>query len=112
MADVHHHIVPPKHYIINFLALGVLMVLTIYAATIDLGSGWNLALALAIATTKATLIVLIFMDVRHASQLTWLFAGAGFFWFLIMISITLVDMNPNVHESMGTPYTMPIAPPN
>ena len=107
-----HHIVPPKHYFINFGALTVLMFLTVWVARFDITifPGANLVIALAIAITKASLIVLIFMDVRHGSHLTWLFAGAGFFWFLIMILVTLVDMNPGVHEAMGSPYTVPIPP--
>lgn len=108
MAD--HKIVPWQHYAINCAALMVLMVATVLAARLDLGV-FNLPLALAIAITKAALIVLIFMDVRHGSELTWLFAGAGFFWFLILICITLVDMNPGVHEVLGSPYTEPIPPP-
>ena len=102
-----HHIVPPKHYFLNFSALTVLMVATVLAARMDLGA-FNLPVALLIAITKAALIVLVFMDVRHASQLTWVFAGAGFFWFMILLGITMVDMAPAVHESMGTAYTQAI----
>jgi len=99
-----HHIVSPKYYAMNFVALTVLMIATVLVSFVHLGV-FNLPVALAIAITKAMLIILIFMDVRNASQLTWVFAGAGFFWFMILLGITMVDMAPGVHESMGTAYT-------
>jgi hypothetical protein len=38
-----------------------------------------------------TLVVLVFMHLRYHSRLTWVFAGAGFIWFSIMVSFTLSD---------------------
>ena len=36
-------------------------------------------------------VVLYFMHVRWGSRLTWVVAGSGFFWLLIMFSFTLTD---------------------
>jgi cytochrome c oxidase subunit 4 len=44
-----------------------------------------------IATCKALLVLLYFMHVRYSPRLTWVVAGAGFFWFLILIVFTLSD---------------------
>jgi cytochrome c oxidase subunit 4 len=62
----------------------------VWAAFVDLGV-WNPVIALAIATTKAVLVVLYFMHVRYSSKLTMLTVGAGIFMFLTLISLTLAD---------------------
>jgi cytochrome c oxidase subunit 4 len=81
-----HHITPVKDYVMTFLALLVLMVLTIVAAKFNFGAANNV-IAMIIAITKATMVVLIFMGVRHNTRLTWLWAGLGFVWFLLMFGI-------------------------
>ena len=92
VAHPEHHIVTPGVYLKVLLALTVLMCLTIFAWTIDFGHPWiNLSVALIIALAKMTCIMLFFMHVKYSSKLTWVFAGAGFFWFIIMISFTLAD---------------------
>ena len=99
-----HAIVPARYYIINFAALTVLMFLTVWVSTVELG--WlNLPVALLIAITKATLIVLIFMDVRRGTQLVMIFAAAGFLWFLIMVGFTITDY---AAQDMGGVYTEPL----
>jgi cytochrome c oxidase subunit 4 len=65
-------------------------VLTFWAATQDFGA-FNPVIALAIACTKATLVILFFMHVRYSSKLTKLTVVAGFFWLLIMITLSLSD---------------------
>jgi cytochrome c oxidase subunit 4 len=57
---------------------------------VDLGF-WNPIIALAIASTKAVLVVLFFMHVWYSSKLTKLTVFAGVFTFLILISLTLTD---------------------
>ena len=85
-----HHIVGPGVYVVILFALLVGTGLTVWASFIDLGV-WNPVIALAIATTKATLVVLYFMHVRYSSKLTMLTVGAGIFMFLTLISLTLAD---------------------
>ncbi len=85
------HIVPVKNYIFVFLALMVLTVLTYSIAYVDLG-GFNLIVALAIAITKASLVVLIFMHVKYSTTLTKAVVASGFFFFLIMIFFTMNDL--------------------
>ncbi|MBI2431997.1 MAG: cytochrome C oxidase subunit IV family protein [Candidatus Hydrogenedentes bacterium] len=86
------HIVTPKVYAMNLTVLGVLMALTVAVYYIHLGNNvLNLAAALIIACAKMTCIALIFMHVRWSSKLTWAFAGAGLFWFMIMLTYTFAD---------------------
>jgi len=70
-----------------FGALMVLLVATVAVANLHVSPHLALAIALAIAIAKALLIILYFMGVRYSSQRVWLFAGAGFFWLLIMLTI-------------------------
>jgi len=86
-----HHVVPKSTYFVVSVVLGVLLVATVAAARVDLGP-WNVPIALAIAMTKAILIVLFFMHVRYGSPLVRLFAAGGFFWLLIMLTFILTDV--------------------
>jgi len=51
----------------------------------------NPAVALTIAVVKAVLVILFFMHVIYSSKLTKLTVAAGFFWLLIMITMSLSD---------------------
>jgi cytochrome c oxidase subunit IV len=73
-------------------------------AFFDLGGGINTAIALTIAVGKALLVILFFMHVRYSDRLTWVFAGAGFFWLLILIGGTMSD----VITRQQIPSTMPV----
>lgn len=84
------HITPVRTYFLVYLALLLLLALTIGLAFVDLGF-LNEVIAMTIAVIKATLVILYFMHVRGSSQLTKLFVFAGFFWLLILVSLTLTD---------------------
>ncbi|MGH9712435.1 MAG: cytochrome C oxidase subunit IV family protein [Candidatus Acidiferrales bacterium] len=84
------HVVPLRVYISVFLALLVLTGLTTWVAYFDLGP-MNTVLALAIAVAKMLLVILFFMHVKYSSGLTRLIILAGFFWFAILVGLTLSD---------------------
>ncbi len=84
------HVVPVKIYVLVFLALIALTGLTTGVAFVNLGP-FNTVAALAIAVCKMLLVILFFMHVRHSSHLTKIVVVAGFFWLLILISLTLSD---------------------
>lgn len=73
-----------------FVALMALLGATVAVAEVDLGP-WNFVVATAIATTKATLIVLFFMNVRYSTPLARMIAFGGFFWLVIMFVLTFSD---------------------
>jgi cytochrome c oxidase subunit IV len=89
-AEHEHHIVGPMVYVIILFALLIGTALTVWASFIDMGP-WNPVIALAIATTKASLVVLFFMGVKYSTKLTKLTVFAGVFTFLTLISMTLAD---------------------
>jgi cytochrome c oxidase subunit 4 len=87
-------------YVAVFLLLLVLTGLTVWVAYYDLGilSTW---IAMTIAVTKGLLVVLYFMHVRYSSRLTWVVAGAGFLWLIILIALTLSDYRTRLPVSLG-----------
>jgi cytochrome c oxidase subunit IV len=87
---VSEHIVSPKIYIGIFLSLMVLTAATVAAAYVNLGA-FNIVIALAIASLKATLVVLYFMHVRYSPKRTHMVIIAAVFWLAIMLALTLSD---------------------
>lgn len=77
-------------YYLVFAALLVLLAATVGAAYLNLGA-WAVPVAMAIATAKALLIVLIFMHVRYESGIVQIFAVSGFLWLGILFSFLLTD---------------------
>ena len=96
------HITSPKVYIAIFLSLMVLTVVTILVAFQDLGP-FNDIVALGIAITKATLVVLYFMHVRHSTPFTKLTVVSGFVWLIFLITLTLADYLTRgwIHPQLG-----------
>jgi cytochrome c oxidase subunit 4 len=84
------HIASPKLYYAVFAALIVGTVLTYLAALVDFGF-FNNVVMLTIAVTKMLLVMLFFMGVRWSSRLTWVVAGSGFVFLLILFTITMSD---------------------
>jgi cytochrome c oxidase subunit 4 len=78
-------------YLSVFAALMVLLFLTVAAAFLPHLGFLNIGIALAIATIKATLVILFFMHVVEASRLTKLFVAGSFIWLGIMFAFTFTD---------------------
>jgi cytochrome c oxidase subunit 4 len=85
-----HHIVTPAQYAMVYLTLLVGTGLTVWAAYVDLGV-MNPIIALGIACFKAVVVILFFMHVKYQSGLIKMTVGAGFFTFLVLITMTLSD---------------------
>ena len=92
------HIVSRRIYYGIFGALMGLTWLSYWVAFQDVDThlwGMHIALnpviALAIATTKALLVILYFMHVRYAGKLTKVTVLAGFFWLAILLVMTMGD---------------------
>jgi cytochrome c oxidase subunit IV len=85
-----HPVVPVKTYILVYLALMFLLVLTLAVAYIEM-FGLNTIFAIAVASIKAFLVILYFMHVRYSTILTRIFILSGFLWMAILIGLTLTD---------------------
>jgi cytochrome c oxidase subunit 4 len=82
----HSHVAPASMYLKVFAALVVGTILTVAAARVDMGALNNVVM-LAIAGTKAALVILFFMHVRWGTRLTAVVAMAGFFWLILLFTI-------------------------
>ena len=91
MSEHSGHIVPSK---LNWLVFFILIAATFFTAwiaTVDLGP-YNTVVALVIATCKASIVVLIFMQVKYTSEkmtkAVLLFAVA---WLILLLFLSLID---------------------
>lgn len=84
------HVVSPKIYVVILFALLLGTYLTVSAALRDFGP-WNIIIALAIATTKAVLVVLFFMHARYSPKRTQLVIVCAVFWLALLLGMTMSD---------------------
>jgi len=84
------HVAPKSMYFTIFGLLMVFTALTVFAAFHHLGV-FNFPVAIGIAVTKATLVILFFMHAKYSSRLTKLFVGMSFFFLLILLTLTMTD---------------------
>jgi cytochrome c oxidase subunit 4 len=85
------HIVSVRVYITIFLVLLVGTALTVWAAFVDFPYGLNTVIAMTIAVTKATFVVLYFMHVRYSARLVWVIVGSALLWMAILFAFTFAD---------------------
>jgi|SRR5688572_28508124 len=84
------HVAPKTLYYTIFGTLMVLTIVTVEVATHNFGV-LNFPVAIGIAITKATLVILFFMHAKYSSALTKLFVGTAFFFLGIMLVLTMSD---------------------
>jgi cytochrome c oxidase subunit 4 len=84
------HVVPVKVYLGVFFALCVLTVITVAVTGYDFGP-FNLIVALGVAVTKATLVVLYFMHARYSPKLTGVVIASSIAFFTILVFLLLTD---------------------
>jgi cytochrome c oxidase subunit 4 len=85
------HIVPVRVYVTIFLVLLVGTALTVMAAFQDFPWQLNTIVAMTIAITKATFVVLYFMHVRYSTRLVWVIVASALFWMVILFALTFSD---------------------
>ena len=84
------HVVPVAVLLAVFVCLAILTVMTVGATRFDLG-GWNLWIAMGIATIKAALVALYFMHLRYDHPFNALIFVVGVVVLGLFISLTLLD---------------------
>jgi cytochrome c oxidase subunit IV len=84
------HVVPKRIYIVVCATLLAMTLITTLVAFVDLGR-FNTVVALAIATFKASLVVLFFMGARYAPRLTRVVIICGLFFLALLLSFSIVD---------------------
>jgi cytochrome c oxidase subunit IV len=86
---VPEHIVSTKVYAIVCVFLLSMTAVTWYMGRLNLGP-WSIPVALSIATFKASLVALLFMDLSDSSRPVQGVAAAGLAWLAILLA-TLTD---------------------
>ena len=84
------HVAPKSLYYSIFGALMVFTIVTVEVATHNFGV-LNFPVAIGIAITKATLVVLFFMHAKYSSRLTKMFVGTALFFLTILLGLTMTD---------------------
>jgi caa(3)-type oxidase subunit IV len=87
----HHHILPFKMIATIGACLMVLTVITVWVAGIDLGR-LNFVVAMAVASTKALLVALFFMNLKYDRAENGVIFGTSFVFLAIFIMLTSVDL--------------------
>ncbi|MCH8122792.1 MAG: cytochrome C oxidase subunit IV family protein [Bacteroidetes bacterium] len=90
MAHAEHHITPKKTLIQVFVALITLTAITVFAAQMDLGP-LNVPIALSIAIVKASLVVVIFMALKHDNRMNAVVFLVGAVFVVVFLVLTLFD---------------------
>lgn len=87
-----HHIVTPKTYITIIAFLFALTAATVWVAFQHFGDPWNDVIAIGIALTKATLVVLFFMHVKWSERTTKLAVILAVLFLVVLLLITMSDI--------------------
>ncbi len=85
-----HHITSNKTYIIVWLALMVMTVVTVYISYINFGV-LNIVIALVVASIKASIVALYFMHLKFEDSITWVFALFPLSLLALLIAMTMTD---------------------
>jgi cytochrome c oxidase subunit IV len=78
-------------YLLVWVALMVLVALTVASSYVKLGS-FNLAVSMAISAAKTALVMTLYMELRREQGTVIVFAITGFCWLALMIAPTVADI--------------------
>lgn len=79
-----------KQLLLVYLALMLLLALTVFLSLCPLGS-WSAPLSLMIAAAKAALVLFYFMKLKESSNSLRIMALGSLFWLLMLLSLTASD---------------------
>jgi len=107
---MHHHVIPMKVYLGIYFALLVLTLATVGVSYLPVNPFLHLVGAIAIATVKTVLIVLVFMHVKYNDHLIKAYAGVGFVALIIFLIFLVGDyafkLNGLSPSTSATPFDM------
>jgi cytochrome c oxidase subunit IV len=116
MSDEHHddnqisHVASIKVLLGTGSTLLFLTILTVAATKVDFGANINLALAMVIAVTKATLVVLFFMHLRYDRLFHTVVFVSAICAASLFVGFTLMDSSQYQHTNIWHPSEPPAAP--
>ncbi|MEZ4367743.1 MAG: cytochrome C oxidase subunit IV family protein [Kofleriaceae bacterium] len=92
------HVASARTMLTTWGMLMVLTVITVLATKVDFGSKTNLALAMAVAAIKATLVVLFFMHLRYDKLFHSVLLVGAILAGALFVGFTLMDSNQYQHS--------------
>jgi cytochrome c oxidase subunit IV len=104
------HVAAPKILLGTWVALMILTLITVTATKIDLGASYNLAVAMAIAVVKATLVVLFFMHLRYDKLFHSVLVVGGLLAASLFVGFALMDSGQYQQTIIWDPTSPPPAP--
>ena len=118
MAHAHHddhgneisHVAAAKVLLATGGSLLVLTLVTVLATKIDFGANINLALAMVIAVTKATLVILFFMHLRYDKLFHTVVFVSAVLAASLFVGFTLMDSSQYQETNIWQPASPPRAP--
>jgi cytochrome c oxidase subunit 4 len=99
------HITPLKVYLTVGFALLALTAITVRVSLIDLG-GWNVVVALLIASFKGALVAMFFMHLLYDKKIYSIVFSMGLLFLSIFIALTMFDTlrRGDIHEIKAEPF--------
>jgi cytochrome c oxidase subunit 4 len=104
------HVATIKTLVATGGTLLVLTLVTVLATKIDFGANINLAIAMVIAVTKATLVVLFFMHLRYDRLFHSVVFCSALLAASLFVGFTLMDTGQYQHTNLWHPSAPPAAP--
>jgi cytochrome c oxidase subunit 4 len=111
--DDHHglaHVATVKTLLATGGTLLLLTIVTVLATKIDFGANINLAIAMVIAVTKATLVILFFMHLRYDRLFHSVVFVSAILAAALFVGFTLMDSGQYQHTNIWHPDRPPSAP--
>ena len=111
--DPHHglsHVATVKVLVATGGTLLVLTLVTVLATKVDFGANINLAIAMAIAVFKATLVILFFMHLKYDRLFHTVVFVSAFLAASLFVGFTLMDSNQYQQTNIWNPDAPPAAP--
>lgn len=81
---------PALLYVAAWLVLILLTGISVLSAFLDIGV-YAPVIQYGIAATQAAIVFILFMRLKGPPSLKWVFAGAGFFWLMILYGLSMTD---------------------
>lgn len=111
--DAHHgisHVAAARVLLATGGTLLILTILTVLATKVDFGANINLAVAMVIAVTKATLVILFFMHLRYDKLFHTVVFVSAILAASLFVGFTLMDSSQYQPTNIWTPSAPPRAP--
>ena len=111
--DDHHgisHVAAARVLLATGTTLLFLTLITVLATKIDFGANINLAVAMVIAVTKATLVILFFMHLRYDKLFHSVVFVSAILAACLFVGFTLMDTGQYQQTNIWNPTAPPRAP--